>query len=176
MKMTKNYPDFFTGLRPARVKQVLDLGYILVSPQREQNGRRVLIVNLSIFHGSTVSCFKHLIQFRFRFSGNWDTRICSLENIFRTVVFCFQRLVAEIETQTNGIVVILDFKDFTLHKVRQFTPQLIKTMVDTVQVKFNVLIGLFEFEYDNKLNIEHTYRTCFLFVCKEFMFSMNLGS
>ena len=49
MKMTKNYPDFFTGLRPARVKQVLDLGYILVSPQREQNGRRVLIVNLSTY-------------------------------------------------------------------------------------------------------------------------------
>ena len=49
MKMTKNYPDFFTGLRPARAKQVLDMDYILVSPQREQNGRRVLIVNLSTY-------------------------------------------------------------------------------------------------------------------------------
>jgi hypothetical protein len=64
-------------------------------------------------------------------------------------------MVSEIETQTNGIVVVLDFKNFTLHKVRQFTPPLIKTMVDTVQVKFNVLIGLNKFEYDNKLNTAH---------------------
>jgi hypothetical protein len=156
MKMTKNYPDFFTGLRPARAKQVLDMDYILVSPQREQNGRRVLIINLSIFHGSTVSNVLSILQiFRFRFLGNWDTRICTLEDIFRTVVFCFQRMVSEIETQTNGIVVVLDFKNFTLHKVRQFTPPLIKTMVDTVQVKFNVLIGLNKFEYDNKLNTAH---------------------
>ncbi|XP_046464254.1 alpha-tocopherol transfer protein-like [Daphnia pulex] len=116
IRMTKNYPELLTELRPARAKQVLDMGLVLASPQREQNGRRVFIVDLS----------------------NWDPRICCLEDVFRTVVFCFQRMMSEIETQTNGIVVILDFKDFTLYKVKQFTPSLIKTIADTVQDVFPI--------------------------------------
>lgn len=78
------------------------------------------------------------LSFLIFFQGDWDPRVCCLEDVFRTVVFCFQRMVSEIETQTNGIVVILDFKDFTLHKVKQFTPPLIKTMADTVQVYLEI--------------------------------------
>ena len=53
------------------------------------------------------------------------------------VVFCFQRLVSEIETQTNGIVAIVDVKDFALQHLRQFTPPLIKIIAEIVQVKLN---------------------------------------
>jgi hypothetical protein len=50
------------------------------------------------------------------------------------VVFCFQRMVSETETQTNGIVAIIDVKDFALQHLRQLTPPLIKVIAETVQV------------------------------------------
>ncbi|KAI9559554.1 hypothetical protein GHT06_013559 [Daphnia sinensis] len=115
VRMTKNYPDL-KNLHPLRVKHVLDKGHVLSLPCREQNGRRVLILNLR----------------------NWDLTTCSLEDMIRCVVFCFQRLVCEVETQTNGIVAIIDVKDFTLHHVGQFTPNLIKKIADIVQDVFPI--------------------------------------
>ena len=50
------------------------------------------------------------------------------------VVFCFQRMVSEIETQSSGIVAIIDVKNFSLQLARQFTPPLIKRISDIVQV------------------------------------------
>lgn len=43
-------------------------------------------------------------------------------------------MVSETETQTNGIVAIIDVKDFALQHLRQFTPPLIKVIAETVQV------------------------------------------
>ena len=47
--MVKNYPELLTDLRHERMKPTLDLGHLLASPQREQNGRRVLILNARNF-------------------------------------------------------------------------------------------------------------------------------
>ncbi|XP_046656844.1 alpha-tocopherol transfer protein-like [Daphnia pulicaria] len=115
-RMTKNYPQFYTDMRPARVKNVLDMGIFLSSPYREKNGSRILILNLR----------------------KWDLRSCSLEDIMSAVVFCFQRMVSETETQTNGIVAIIDVKDFALQHLRQFTPPLIKVIAETVQNVFPI--------------------------------------
>ena len=43
--MVINYPELLTDLIPTRVHVHLDLGHLLASPQRDQNGRRVLILN-----------------------------------------------------------------------------------------------------------------------------------
>lgn len=45
IKMIKNYPELFTNLRVARLKHVFDRSHLLVPPKREQNGRRVLMLN-----------------------------------------------------------------------------------------------------------------------------------
>lgn len=45
----KNYPELFTDLRIERVKHVLDLGHLLASPIRDQNGSRVFIINARNF-------------------------------------------------------------------------------------------------------------------------------
>lgn len=78
--------------------------------------------------------WNHDVKF---FSEKWDLRSCSLEEIMIAVVFCFQRMVSEIETQSSGIVAIIDVKDFALQQLRQFTPPLIKRITDIVQVKLN---------------------------------------
>jgi retinaldehyde-binding protein 1 len=71
------------------------------------------------------------------FVGNWDVNQISLEDVYRTVVFCFQRMVSEIETQSNGVVIILDFQDFALHQIRHFTPSFVKKVANLVQVEHN---------------------------------------
>jgi retinaldehyde-binding protein 1 len=49
LRMMKNYPELFTDLRPGRVKHVFDLGHLLASPLRDQNGCRVFIINARNF-------------------------------------------------------------------------------------------------------------------------------
>jgi hypothetical protein len=50
LRVMKNYPELFTDLRGERVKHVLDLGHLLASPIRDQNGSRVFIINARKFH------------------------------------------------------------------------------------------------------------------------------
>lgn len=45
-----------------------------------------------------------------------------------------QRIITCPENQTRGIVLILDFKDFSLNQVKQFTPAFLKKLADLVQV------------------------------------------
>nr|CAH0099877.1 unnamed protein product [Daphnia galeata] len=116
LRMIKNYPELFTDLRPERIKRFLDSGHILASPLRDQNGCRVFILN----------------------ARNWDVNQISLEDVYRTVVFCFQRMVSEIETQSNGVVIILDFQDFALHQIRHFTPSFVKKVANLVQDVFPI--------------------------------------
>lgn len=66
----------------------------------------------------------------------WDPRTWCLDDMVLALVFCFQRMVSEVETQTNGIVVIVDVKDLALHHVRQFTPSMVKKIANITQVKF----------------------------------------
>jgi hypothetical protein len=90
--------------------------------------------------------------------GNWDVRRCSLEDAYRAVVFCFQRMVSEIETQSKGVVLMLDFQDFALHQIRHFTPPFVKKVANLLQVvpyNQSFLWGLFKIMFD---------RTRFLFV------------
>lgn len=49
LKMVQNHPGLLTDLKYARVKKHLNLGHLLASPQRDQNGRRVLILNARKF-------------------------------------------------------------------------------------------------------------------------------
>lgn len=110
-KAMKNYPELLTDLRLERVKHVLVSNHFLLSPLRDQHGHRLAIFN----------------------SLNWDIRVCSLDDMLRTAVFCFQRLVSEQETRSNGVVLIMDFKGFTFHHFTHVTPSFAKKVADFVQ-------------------------------------------
>jgi retinaldehyde-binding protein 1 len=49
-------------------------------------------------------------------------------------VLCLQRIATENETQKNGIVAVVDFKNFGLHQVRHLTPPFLKKIADLIQV------------------------------------------
>ena len=44
MKMTRNYPDLFTNLQPARLQNVLEFRHVLASPVRDNNGSRIFFL------------------------------------------------------------------------------------------------------------------------------------
>lgn len=136
--MVQNPHGLLTDLKYARVKIHLNLGHLLASPQRDQNGRRVLILNARKFLVGYIHCcpsHTDLLIWILFFVGGWDNSVCSLEDAFRAFVYCFQRAIAEEETQTNGIVLILDFKDFTLRQIAQITPSFIRKIAALIQVE-----------------------------------------
>ena len=68
------------------------------------------------------------------FKGHWDVHKCSLDDAFRGIVYSFQKLASETETQTNGLVLVFDFQGFGLSQVRHVTPVFLKKLADLVQV------------------------------------------
>lgn len=66
--------------------------------------------------------------------AHWESETCSLEEVFRGIVFCFQLMTSEEDTQRRGIVVIIDMKDFGLRQVRNVTPSFLKKLADLANV------------------------------------------
>lgn len=66
--------------------------------------------------------------------GDWDFNACSVDLVFCGILMVLQRIIACTENQKKGVVFLLDFKDFTLAHVRQFTPALVKKLADLIQV------------------------------------------
>ena len=64
---------------------------------------------------------------------------CSLEDVFKVLVCCLQRFASENETQKNGVVAVLDFKNFGLGQVRHVTPPFAKKLADLIQVNNKIL-------------------------------------
>lgn len=134
IKMVKNYPELFTNLRVARLKHVFDRDHLLIPSSRDQNGRRVLILNARNY---LERFFFPLMKFAFSclFSGDWDYNVISLDDMYSAFVLCFQMVVADVDNQVRGVVLILDFKGFSLDQVKQFTPSFVKKLADLIQVK-----------------------------------------
>ena len=78
---------------------------------------------------------KIIITNYFFFLAHWDIRDCSLDDAFRELVYFFQMLASEEETQKNGIVMVLDFKDFSLSQLRHVTPTFVKRLAELVNVR-----------------------------------------
>lgn len=69
--------------------------------------------------------------------GDWDFRAVTLDDFYRAFVLCFQMVVDEVENQSRGVVLVLDFKGFNLEQVKQFTPSFVKKLADLIQVIFS---------------------------------------
>ena len=48
LKMTRNYPDLLTNLKPANLQTVLECRHVMASPIRDKNGCRVILVKAGI--------------------------------------------------------------------------------------------------------------------------------
>ncbi|KAF4526188.1 hypothetical protein B566_EDAN001872 [Ephemera danica] len=93
--------EMVEGLEVQSEEQYLKSNVINVIPERDQKGRRMLIVNVG---------------------GSWDPSKVNTDQLFRLLYMVHQAATLEPATQVNGVVVIMDFKGMGMKQVRAFTP------------------------------------------------------
>uniref|UniRef100_A0AAG5CV11 CRAL-TRIO domain-containing protein n=1 Tax=Anopheles atroparvus TaxID=41427 RepID=A0AAG5CV11_ANOAO len=107
-----NHP-LLHALKPEEEKLAfIDHNVVNVLTNRDQKGRRVLLVNCG---------------------AAWDPKAVSSEQLFR--LFFLIHLVAQLEpaTQINGIVVVLDFDGLSLKQVRALSPAFSRRLITFIQ-------------------------------------------
>ncbi|XP_032817752.1 alpha-tocopherol transfer protein-like isoform X1 [Petromyzon marinus] len=125
LKLIKNYykchqtwPDVFQDFRPSAVKNVLDSGFIRVVPQRDSQGRRIIIQS----------------------PGKWNPSTTPIIENLRAMYMTLELLLQSEETQVNGIVLLGDYKGLGLAQVTNFSPYFVKRMTTVLQDAFPMRI------------------------------------
>ncbi|CAL7944014.1 unnamed protein product [Xylocopa violacea] len=119
LQLAKNYYSFKTkhasiyeGLKPSRERNIFEQNILTVLPQRDQHGRRILIIELG---------------------QKWKYKKCSLDEVYKGCVLFLEAAILEPTTQIAGVVVIFDMEGLTLQQTWQFSPQFAKRILDLLQ-------------------------------------------
>lgn len=119
LKLVKNYYSFkvkhanvYEGLKPSNEKNIFEHNILTVLPNRDQHGRRILIIELG---------------------KKWKHNKCSLDEVFKGCVLYLEAAVLEPSTQIAGAVVIFDMDGLSLQQTWQFNPPFAKRIVDWLQ-------------------------------------------
>ncbi|XP_020286473.1 alpha-tocopherol transfer protein-like isoform X2 [Pseudomyrmex gracilis] len=118
-KLIKQYYGFkikhasiYENLKPSNERNVFEQNILTVLPNRDQHGRRVLILELG---------------------KKWKHNKCSLDEIYKGCVLYLEAAMLEPTSQIAGAVVIFDMDGLTLQQTWQFTPPFAKRIVDLLQ-------------------------------------------
>ncbi|UYV61507.1 CLVS1 [Cordylochernes scorpioides] len=93
------------------IKQALLDGFPGVLPQPDQHGRRVLVL----------------------FTANWDHLRYGLVSIYRALLLSLEKLLEDEETQVNGLVIIVDWTEFSFKQSSHLNPKLLKLIIEGLQ-------------------------------------------
>lgn len=108
----KKHAQLYDGLLPSGVRAPLEQNVLTVLPQRDQHGRRILVIRLG---------------------RDWDHRTCPLDDVFRGAVLFIEAAMLEPRTQICGAVVMFDMDGLSMQQAWQFTPPFAKRIVDLLQ-------------------------------------------
>lgn len=119
LELVKHYYNFkvkhasvYDNLKPSKEKNVFEHNILTVLPNRDQYGRRVLIIELG---------------------KKWKHNKCSLDEVYKGCVLYLEAAMLEPTTQIAGAIVIFDMDGLTLQQTWQFTPPFAKRIVDLLQ-------------------------------------------
>ncbi|XP_017882037.2 alpha-tocopherol transfer protein-like [Ceratina calcarata] len=119
LNLAKNYYSFkvkhknvYENLKPSREKNIFEQNILTVLPNRDQHGRRILIIELG---------------------KKWKHNKCNLDEVFKGCVLYLEAAMLEPSTQIAGAIVIFDMDGLTLQQTWQFTPPFAKRIVDWLQ-------------------------------------------
>ena len=94
------------------IKSALMDGFPGVLPARDHFGRKVIIF----------------------FASNWDNHRYGLASIYRALLLTLEKLVEDEETQVNGVVIIIDWSQFSFKQSTWINPKILKLMIEGLQV------------------------------------------
>ncbi|XP_044726959.1 alpha-tocopherol transfer protein-like isoform X2 [Chrysoperla carnea] len=106
------HANVYDGLMPSKEKNIFEHNILTVLPQRDQFGRRILVIELG---------------------KKWKHNKCSLDEVFKGCVLFLEAAMLEPESQICGAVVIFDMDGLSLQQTWQFTPPFAKRIVDWLQ-------------------------------------------
>ncbi|XP_037824239.1 alpha-tocopherol transfer protein-like [Lucilia sericata] len=109
----RKYTEITKDLTPPKLKHVFDANLVTILPQRDQDGRRIVV---------TVSAGKP-----------WNYKVIPHENVYAASTLCTELIQLEQETQINGVVYIVDLHDLSISQALQFTPYRMKRVLDYIQ-------------------------------------------
>lgn len=109
----KNNIEIIRNLMPEDERAAFcDYNVVKVLTNRDQLGRRVLVVNVGEL---------------------WDTKGVSGEQLFRLFYLIHIAALVEPESQVRGVVVIMDFEGLGMKQVRELTPTFSKRLLTFIQ-------------------------------------------
>lgn len=106
------HSNVYDGLLPSKEKNIFESNILTVCPNRDQHGRRILILELG---------------------KKWNHKKVQLDEVFKGCVLFLEAAMLEPETQVCGAVVIFDMDGLSMQQVWQFTPPFAKRIVDWLQ-------------------------------------------
>lgn len=119
LKLVQNYYSFkvkhsnvYDNLKPSRERNIFEQNILTVLPNRDQHGRRILIIELG---------------------KKWKHNKCNLDEVFKGCVLYLEAAMLEPTTQIAGAIVIFDMDGLSFQQTLQFNPPFAKRIVDWLQ-------------------------------------------
>lgn len=91
-------------------------GFPTILPQRDRKGRKLLVL----------------------FASNWNPMSYSLETVYRALLLSLEKLMEDIQNQANGLVIIVDWTNFTYKQTGHLNPKILKIMIEGLQVSLTL--------------------------------------
>lgn len=104
--------NMYDNLLPSNEENIFKSNVLTVSPNRDQYGRRILLLELG---------------------KKWKHKEVSLDEVFKGCVLFLEAAMLEPETQVAGAIVIFDMDGLSMSQTWQFTPPFAKRIVDWLQ-------------------------------------------
>jgi len=113
-----NHPELSANLPATCPPLLVNSVFHRLSPQKDEDGRVVYFVPV----------------------GAWRDDLSTLEDVLRVAIHDFQIMISDIGTQENGLVAIIDFKNFGMGKMKDMTPIYLKKLAVLLQGAFPMKI------------------------------------
>lgn len=95
-------------------------GFPTVIPQRDRRGRKILVF----------------------FASNWNPLAYSLETVYRALLLSLEKLLEDVQNQANGLVLIVDWTNFTYKQTSYLNPKILKIIIEGLQVSLSNFIHI----------------------------------
>ncbi|XP_077990772.1 alpha-tocopherol transfer protein-like [Glandiceps talaboti] len=88
----RKYPQLYTKFYPSAYKHIFDLGMQKICPERDSEGRLIMLAHL----------------------GNYDPDRHSITDVFSASLMIMEKVLQDEETQVNGLVIVGDYEGLTM--------------------------------------------------------------
>ncbi|XP_077989739.1 alpha-tocopherol transfer protein-like [Glandiceps talaboti] len=128
-EVRQDYRDIYDNFVPSSAMQVWNDGLPHVLPDRDREGRRILVYRVS----------------------RWNLNSYNAMACIRAIIMCMEQLLEDEETQVNGIVFLGDYEGLSMSHLSKLGPGFGKRTIDTMQNAIPVRIKASHYVNEPKL-------------------------